>query len=193
MTNADQHIVVIGAGPGAADLITLRGLAAPKGTPQAIIDKMQAEVKKAFSAPELIKRFTDQGAEAGGHGATRGTLSFVPEVADHLQQHAPQTLLLAAGGIADGGGARAGHRGDQRVRIGFACPVTDAGGFTGQIDPGGFDPRLRIEHPFQSRRAGGAGHAGEFEIDVFERGHACTAVKGTVTTSPFSPNWRKSR
>jgi len=42
------------------------GLAAPKGTPQAIIDKMQSEVKKAFSAPELLKRFTDQDAEAGG-------------------------------------------------------------------------------------------------------------------------------
>jgi nitronate monooxygenase len=43
-----------------------------------------------------------QGAEAGGHGALRGTLSFVPEAADHLARHAPQTLLLAAGGIADG-------------------------------------------------------------------------------------------
>ena len=27
---------------------------------------MQSEVKKAFSAPELLKRFTDQDAEAGG-------------------------------------------------------------------------------------------------------------------------------
>ena len=42
-----------------------------------------------------------QGAEAGGHGAKRGTLSFVPEVADHLAIHAPQTLLLAAGGIGE--------------------------------------------------------------------------------------------
>lgn len=42
-----------------------------------------------------------QGAEAGGHGALRGTLAFVPEVADHLAAHAPDTLLLAAGGIAD--------------------------------------------------------------------------------------------
>ena len=42
------------------------GLAAPKGTPQPIIDKMQAEVKKALSAPDLLKRFADQGAEAGG-------------------------------------------------------------------------------------------------------------------------------
>jgi len=48
-----------------------------------------------------------QGTEAGGHGALRGTLSFVPEVADHLAAHAPQTLLLAAGGIADGRGLAA--------------------------------------------------------------------------------------
>ncbi len=43
-----------------------------------------------------------QGAEAGGHGALRGTLTFVPEVADYLMQHSPDTLLLAAGGIGDG-------------------------------------------------------------------------------------------
>jgi nitronate monooxygenase len=48
-----------------------------------------------------------QGAEAGGHGASRGTLAFVPEVADHLALHAPDTLLLAAGGIADGRGLAA--------------------------------------------------------------------------------------
>jgi len=48
-----------------------------------------------------------QGAEAGGHGATRGTLSLVPECADHLAAHAPATLLLAAGGIADGRGLAA--------------------------------------------------------------------------------------
>jgi nitronate monooxygenase len=48
-----------------------------------------------------------QGSEAGGHGALRGTLSLVPEVADHLAAHAPDTLLLAAGGIADGRGLAA--------------------------------------------------------------------------------------
>ena len=48
-----------------------------------------------------------QGTEAGGHGALRGTLSFVPEVADYLAQHTPDTLLLAAGGIADGRGLAA--------------------------------------------------------------------------------------
>ncbi|CAM3879011.1 NAD(P)H-dependent flavin oxidoreductase [Smaragdicoccus niigatensis] len=43
-----------------------------------------------------------QGSEAGGHGAFRGTLSLVPEVADFLSTRSPETLLVAAGGIADG-------------------------------------------------------------------------------------------
>ena len=41
------------------------GIAAPKGTPQAIIDRMQAEVKKAVESPDLAKRFADQGANVG--------------------------------------------------------------------------------------------------------------------------------
>ena len=48
-----------------------------------------------------------QGAEAGGHGALRGTLTLVPEVADYIAAQAPDTLLLAAGGIADGRGLAA--------------------------------------------------------------------------------------
>lgn len=48
-----------------------------------------------------------QGTEAGGHGADRSTMPFVPEVADYLTNHAPETLLLAAGGIADGRGLAA--------------------------------------------------------------------------------------
>jgi nitronate monooxygenase len=48
-----------------------------------------------------------QGAEAGGHGHARGTLTLVPEVADLLARISPDTLLLAAGGIADGRGLAA--------------------------------------------------------------------------------------
>lgn len=48
-----------------------------------------------------------QGTEAGGHGASRSTFPFVPEAADYLRQHSPETLLLAAGGIADGRGLAA--------------------------------------------------------------------------------------
>jgi nitronate monooxygenase len=48
-----------------------------------------------------------QGAEAGGHGQSRGTLTLVPEVADYLSKLAPATVLVAAGGIADGRGLAA--------------------------------------------------------------------------------------
>jgi nitronate monooxygenase len=48
-----------------------------------------------------------QGAEAGGHGALRGTLSLVPEAANLLSAHSPDSLLVAAGGIADGRGLAA--------------------------------------------------------------------------------------
>ncbi len=48
-----------------------------------------------------------QGTEAGGHGAQRATMTLVPEIADLLQREAPATLLMAAGGIADGRGLAA--------------------------------------------------------------------------------------
>ena len=48
-----------------------------------------------------------QGSEAGGHGATRATLTLVPEVADLLARESPTTLLVAAGGVADGRGLAA--------------------------------------------------------------------------------------
>ncbi|TWO71732.1 nitronate monooxygenase [Caenimonas sedimenti] len=47
-----------------------------------------------------------QGSEAGGHGMNtlhgRASMAFVPELSDWLRQHAPDTVLVAAGGIADG-------------------------------------------------------------------------------------------
>lgn len=48
-----------------------------------------------------------QGAEAGGHGASRATMTLVPELADLIAARAPEVLLLAAGGIADGRGLAA--------------------------------------------------------------------------------------
>ena len=48
-----------------------------------------------------------QGSEAGGHGARRATMTLVPEVADLIASQRPDTLLLAAGGIADGRGLAA--------------------------------------------------------------------------------------
>lgn len=48
-----------------------------------------------------------QGSEAGGHGEKRATMALVPEVADLLAARAPDILLCAAGGIADGRGIAA--------------------------------------------------------------------------------------
>ena len=48
-----------------------------------------------------------QGSEAGGHGENRATMTIVPEVADMLAKRAPDVLLCAAGGIADGRGLAA--------------------------------------------------------------------------------------
>lgn len=68
------------------------------------------QVQRLAQLPQAIEAgatvVVAQGAEAGGHGMNalngRATLSFVPEVADWLATQAPDTLLLAAGGIADG-------------------------------------------------------------------------------------------
>jgi tripartite-type tricarboxylate transporter receptor subunit TctC len=43
------------------------GLFAPAGTPRAIVDKIQADVAKALSVPEVRERLQSQGAEPGGN------------------------------------------------------------------------------------------------------------------------------
>jgi nitronate monooxygenase len=48
-----------------------------------------------------------QGTEAGGHGGQRATLPLVPAVADLVARRAPQAIVVAAGGIADGRGMAA--------------------------------------------------------------------------------------
>ncbi len=62
-------------------------------------------VREALDAGAMA--IVAQGAEAGGHGGRRATMPFVPEVKDYLAKHAPDVLLIAAGGIADGRGLAA--------------------------------------------------------------------------------------
>ena len=42
------------------------GLFAPKGTPQAIVDKLNSEVRKTMDLPDVQKRFTETGSETVG-------------------------------------------------------------------------------------------------------------------------------
>jgi nitronate monooxygenase len=64
-----------------------------------------AHAREAIEAGAAI--IVAQGTEAGGHGAMRATMTLVPEIADLLAREAPETLLVAAGGIADGRGLAA--------------------------------------------------------------------------------------
>ncbi|NEB03361.1 nitronate monooxygenase [Streptomyces sp. SID13726] len=49
-----------------------------------------------------------QGGEAGGHGVgSRSTFTLVPDIADLIAARRPETLLVAAGGVADGRGLAA--------------------------------------------------------------------------------------
>jgi nitronate monooxygenase len=69
------------------------------------------QVQSMASAREAVDVGADiivaQGGEAGGHAEIRSTFTLVPEVADYVAKHAPETLLVAAGGIADGRGLAA--------------------------------------------------------------------------------------
>ena len=73
--------------------------------------KLICQVQSLSHVDQAIEAGADvivaQGTEAGGHGARRSTMPFVPEVADYLARKSPATLLLAAGGIADGRGLAA--------------------------------------------------------------------------------------
>lgn len=48
-----------------------------------------------------------EGCEAGGHSGYRGVFTLVPEAADYLARFAPETVLVAAGGVGDGRGLAA--------------------------------------------------------------------------------------
>lgn len=81
------------------------GEIAAAGVPLICQCQSLAHVRHAIEAGAAI--IVAQGTEAGGHGATRATLPFVPEAADLIARESPDTLLVAAGGIADGRGLAA--------------------------------------------------------------------------------------
>ena len=70
--------------------------------------KMVCQVQSEAMAKAALDAGADilvaQGAEAGGHGVSRGTLTLVPAVADLAGARVP---VVAAGGIADGRGLAA--------------------------------------------------------------------------------------
>jgi nitronate monooxygenase len=65
----------------------------------------RAHVEAAIEAGARI--IVAQGADAGGHGAVNGTVSFVPAIVDLVARRAPEAIVVAAGGLADGRGLAA--------------------------------------------------------------------------------------
>jgi nitronate monooxygenase len=85
------------------------------GSPTPFIDRIKhtaaiiiCQVQSLALAKEAVAAGADilvaQGAEAGGHGVTRGLVSLVPEIVDAVEGRKP---VVAAGGIADGRGLAA--------------------------------------------------------------------------------------
>ncbi|WP_430436724.1 NAD(P)H-dependent flavin oxidoreductase [Oceanibaculum nanhaiense] len=72
---------------------------------------MICQVQTLAHAREALAAGADilvaQGTEAGGHGATRGTIALAPAVVDLAAREVREVLVLAAGGIADGRGLAA--------------------------------------------------------------------------------------
>jgi nitronate monooxygenase len=104
------------------------------------------------SAREAVDAGADilvaQGGEAGGHSGSRATLPLVPEVADFLSATAPETLLVAAGGIADGRGlAAALMLGADGVLIGSRLLATEEA-----LTPAGFHPAILAADGDATRR-----------------------------------------
>lgn len=78
---------------------------AERGIPLICQVQSLASARQALEAGATI--IVAQGTEAGGHGAVRGMASLVPEVVDLVRKASPETLVCAAGGIADGRGLAA--------------------------------------------------------------------------------------
>jgi nitronate monooxygenase len=73
---------------------------------------LTAQVQNLEHARQALDAGADvivaQGSEAGGHGMTvRSTFTLVPDVVDLVAERSPETLVVAAGGVADGRGLAA--------------------------------------------------------------------------------------
>jgi nitronate monooxygenase len=88
--------VMLSFGPVAAFAAQIR----QSGVPVICQVQSMAHAREAVRAGAAL--IVAQGGEAGGHSGSRSTFTLVSEVADYLAKTAPDTLLVAAGGVADG-------------------------------------------------------------------------------------------
>lgn len=71
---------VIESGLAGFEVTSWQAVAAPKGTPQDIINKLQADIAKGFRAPDLTQRFTAQGFEIVVNTPAEASAFFKEEI-----------------------------------------------------------------------------------------------------------------
>lgn len=130
----------------------------------------QAREAMAAGADVLIA----QGAEAGGHGVSRGTFSLVPAVVDI----AGDVPVVAAGGVADGRGLAAA------LMLG-ASGVLAGTRFYASIEAAG-----RQEAKDAIVNAKGDGTIRSIIFDIARRNVWPTPYTGRVLQNEFSERWR---
>jgi len=70
----------IESGLAGFDVTSWQAVAAPKGTPKDIINKLQADIAKGFRAPDLTQRFTEQGFEVVANTPAEASAFFKEEI-----------------------------------------------------------------------------------------------------------------
>jgi nitronate monooxygenase len=88
--------VMLSFGPVAAFTAQIRQSGVP------VICQVQSMVHAREAVGAGAEVIVAQGGEAGGHSGSRSTFTLVSEVADYLAKTAPETLLVAGGGVGDG-------------------------------------------------------------------------------------------
>ena len=71
---------MIESGLAGFDVTSWQAVAAPKGTPKDIINKLHADIAKGFRAADLTQRFTDQGFEIVVNTPEQATAFFKSEI-----------------------------------------------------------------------------------------------------------------
>ncbi|MEO1197748.1 MAG: nitronate monooxygenase [Pseudomonadota bacterium] len=144
--------------------------AADRGVPVICQCQTIEDARKALDAGATA--IVAQGTEAGGHGGARATLPFVPEAVDLVTQQAPDTLVLAAGGIADGRGLAAA------LMLGADGAVVGSRFWAAEE---------ALTHPEATRRAAAA------TGDVTIRSGLLDTLRGTPWPAPYTFRTLKNR
>ena len=155
------------------------------GSPVPFIDRIKrtgalviCQVQAAALAKEAAAAGADvlvaQGTEAGGHGASRGLITLVPEIVDLVEGRIP---VVAAGGIADGRGLAAA------LMLGAAGVLMGTRFYASQEAAGAQAAKERI------REARGDDTLRSIVFDISRRNVWPAPFTGRCLRNPYADRW----